>query len=182
MTFIQTWFTQGFLHPLLTPSHLILLLSLGLLIGQQGLKFSHFIILMISAFVGMVFNQKFNIDIDVNIELILLGLALMTSLLVVLKLRLPFLLILSFALFVGVITAYDSDPIVIPGVGENSINNWLLGALTSIVSSVLLSSLFALLLRRFWDGIILRVLGSWIATSAIFILTLSYVTLTKGIT
>lgn len=178
MTFIQTWFAQGFLHPLLTPSHIILLLSLGFLIGQQGLKISHMLALIISSIAGVFFKQKLNLNIAINVELILLGLALVISLIVVLKPRLPSFLGLLFVLLAGAVIAYDSDPIVIPGLGENSINSWLLGAVVSISASIFLFLILALFLKRFWDGIILRILGSWIATSAIFILTLS---LTKGL-
>ena len=179
MIFIQTWFQQGFLHPLLTPSHLILLISLGVIIGQQGIKLSYFIAISVSLAIGLFF--KASLVIDVNIELILLGLALIISLLVVIKLRLPSLLTVLLIILGCFVVAYDSDPIVIPGVGENSINNWLLGALTSMLGVLALISLISLFLMRFWEGVILRIMGSWIATSAIFILTLSLTTLTKGL-
>ena len=179
LSFIQTWFIQGLLHPLLAPSHIILLVSLGIIIGQQSIKLIYFVMLAISVSIGMILKQY--LVISLNIELILLVLALIVSLLILAKLRLPRFLVLLLIIMSGVVLAYDTDPIVIPGVGENSINNWLLGALISMLSVVTLLSLIAIFIRRFWEGIILRIIGSWIATSAIFILTLSLTTLTKGL-
>jgi len=178
-SYIQTWFIQGLLHPVLTPSHIVLLVSLGLIIGQQGIKLAYIASIIVSIALGMFLKDR--LDINVNIELILLVLALIVSLLTVLKLRLPRLFILFFIISSSLIIAYDSDPIVIPGAGTNSINNWLLGALMGILATVEIVSLIATFLRRFWDGVILRVIGSWIATSAIFILALSLTTLTKGL-
>ncbi len=181
---IQTWFTQGALHPLLTASHVILLLSLAVLIGQQGLKLWQFILTAIAIFAGFFMNQTMNIGLikNINIELILSAFALVTSLLVIFKLRLPLILV-SLIIFMSILTvAYDSEPVVIPGVGSNSINNWLLGAFISTFSFTVLVALIANFLKRFWNGIILRVMGSWIATSTIFIITLSFATLNKGMT
>lgn len=177
MTIIQTWFTQGFLHPLLTPSHIILLVSLAVLIGQQGNRLYYSLLLLISGVVGVVLNQ--NLSLNLQIELILLALALIVSLLVVVKVRLPTFLLIVLIIISGIVIAFDSDPILIPGVGANSINNWLFGAVVSMTGVFVLIALIATFLRQFWEGIILRILGSWIATSAIFILTLSF---SKGLT
>jgi len=178
-SFIQTWFTQGALHPLLTASHVILLLSIALLIGQQGLKLGYLISTVVAVLFGAYVNQNLALDFvtSLNIELILSLFALIASLLVILKLRLPVLLVMVLTFISIFVIAYDSEPIVIPGVGDNSVNNWLLGSFASIISFTAIVSLLANFLKQFWDGIILRVLGSWIATSTIFILTLSYATL-----
>ena len=178
-SFIQTWFTQGALHPLLTASHVILLTSVALLIGQQHLKLSYFISASTAVLLGVLANQNLALSsiTNLNIELILSLFALVISLLIILRLRLPALLVTALTFISIFVIAYDSEPIVIPGVGDNSVNNWLLGAFVSIISFTALVSLLANFLKRFWDGIILRVLGSWIATSTIFILTLSYATL-----
>ena len=178
-SFIQTWFTQGALHPLLTASHVILLTSIALLIGQQQLKLSYFISASIAVLLGVLANQNQTLDFigNLNIELILSLFALLISLLVILKLHLPTLLIIALIFISIFVIAYNSEPIVIPGVGANSVNNWLFGAFVSIISFTALVSLLANFLKQFWDGMILRILGSWIATSTIFILTLSYATL-----
>ena len=183
-SFIQTWFTQGALHPLLTASHVILLVSLAVLIGQQGLKLWQLALAVLTIVAGFFINQTINIGVIniFNIELILSTFALMISLLVIFKLRLPALLV-ALSVFISILAiAYDSEPVVIPGVGSNSINNWLLGAFISTLGFVTLVALIASFLKRFWNGIILRVMGSWIATSTIFIITLSFATLSKGMT
>jgi hypothetical protein len=181
-SFIQTWFTQGALHPLLTASHIILLLSIAVLIGQQGLKLWQLILSAFAMIAGFFINQTVTLGIieSFNIELILSAFALTISLLVIFKLRLPVILV-AILIFISIlVVAYDSEPIVIPGVGDNSINNWLVGAFISILGFVTSIALLASFFKRFWSGIILRVLGSWIATSTIFIITLSFATLNKG--
>jgi len=178
-SFIQTWFTQGALHPLLTASHVILLLSIAVLIGQQGVRLWQLILSSLAILAGFMINQTMSIKIieNLNIELILAGFALIIGLLVILKLRLP-LVVTACLVFVSIlVVAYDSEPVVIPGVGDNSVNNWLVGAFVSILGFVSVGALLASFLKRFWNGIILRVLGSWIATSTIFIITLSFATL-----
>jgi len=94
-SFIQTWFTQGALHPLLTASHVLLLVSIAVLIGQQGLKLWQLLLSAIAILAGFYINQTMILKFIAgsNIELILAGLALTISLLVILKLRLPRLLI-----------------------------------------------------------------------------------------
>ena len=172
LSFAQTWFTQGALHPLQTPSHVILLLSIGLLMGQQpqtGLK-SGFVSFIIALLVGYWLNGILSVNWPEI--LIILSLALIVSLLVILKMNLPRIIILLVTVLGGLLLGFNSTPIIIPGLGDNSIFNWYAGATLSFTGLLIGVILMARLLRPFWDGIILRILGSWIATSAIFVLTL----------
>ena len=169
-SFASTWFTQGLLHPLQTPSHVILILSIGLLIGQQDRLKINLLAFIFSLLSGFLLNQ--NISINWDFELILLVLALITGVLVISRLQLFSWLTLVLLFASGLSLGFNSMPIMIPGLGANSIYSWLIGAAFSIVSSTALTALLAFILNRYWNGIILRVLGSWIATSAIFVLTL----------
>ena len=172
LSFAQTWFTQGALHPLQTPSHVILLLSIGLLMGQQpqtGLK-SGFVSFTIALLVGYWLNGGLSVNWPET--LIILSLALIVSLLVILKMNLPRIIILLVTVLGGLLLGFNSTPIIIPGLGDNSIFNWYAGATLSFTGLLIGVILMARLLRPFWDGIFLRILGSWIATSAIFVLTL----------
>jgi len=169
---------QGLLHPLQTPSHLILIVSLSFLIGQiiknqQLVKY--ILILFITAALGVFLNQNIQLPKNYNMELILLTTALIVGLLIVIRFeqsntRLLGLIIALSGIFLG----YDSSPVIIPGLGSNSIYNWIAGAVFTVIISTSLLSISALLLRPYWDGIILRVIGSWVATSALFTLTLSF--------
>lgn len=174
--FSVTWFLEGFLHPLETPSHLILLVAFGVLLGQQAnAHFTRNLLLFYSAvIVGFIINNYF--PLRWNNELILLLLALLVSLLTILRLndRLLWLqfIIPLLGISCGLMLGLDSSPIVIPGLGAETFYNWLLGAAIGIYSTVILIAVISLLLRDLFQGIVLRVLGSWIATSALFVLTL----------
>ncbi len=171
--FTQTWFLQGIWHPLQTPAHIILILGLAFLLAQQlTLKTALKTILLLPFFVLAGFVLNHYALLQWNTELILLILALICALLVVLRLKLPYLIVLLLMVTCGVILGLDSSPVMIPGLGANSIFSWRLGAAITMTFSVVTLALFAMVLNRYWNGIILRVAGSWIATSAIFVLTL----------
>ncbi len=160
---------QGILHPLLTPAHLMLIFGLALLLGQQK-QFKSIVLLPFAVLTGFIFNHYSLLSW--NTELILLVLALICGLLLVLQLNLPKFITIIFLIFCGIILGLDSSPVMIPGLGINSIISWRLGAAITINIGIVVLSLFAYFLNHYWNGIILRVAGSWIATSAIFVLTL----------
>jgi len=174
--FSSTWFLDGLTHPLETPSHLILLVGLAVLLGQQGNAYLIRNLLLFSASIiaGFVINNYFSLSI--NNELILLVLALLVSLLVILRLdyRVAWVqfVVLILGIASGTILGLDSSPIIIPGLGANTFYNWLFGAAIGISTTVLIIALVSFLLRNLLQGIVLRVIGSWIATSALFVLTL----------
>ncbi|MCF6191348.1 MAG: HupE/UreJ family protein [Cocleimonas sp.] len=167
--FTHTWFMQGIMHPLQTPAHLILILGLAFLLGQQK-QFKSLLLLPIVVLAGFVLNHYSLINW--NTELILLALALICGLLLVLRLNLPAFITIVLLIVCGVTLGLDSSPIMIPGLGSNSIISWRLGAAVTINIGIAVLALLAYLLNHYWNGIILRVAGSWIATSAIFVLTL----------
>ncbi|MCK5813341.1 MAG: hypothetical protein KAH03_03745 [Cocleimonas sp.] len=176
LEFSLTWFLEGFLHPLETPSHLILLVALGVLLGQHAS--AHFIrnilLFCVAVITGFTINNYF--PLRWNNELILLFLALFVSLLTILRLNYRLLwvqfMIPLLSIACGFMLGLDSSPIVIPGLGADTFYNWLLGATIGIYSAVILIAVISLLLRDLFQGIILRVLGSWISTSSLFVLTL----------
>lgn len=174
--FSTQWFMDGMLHSLQTPSHILLLLSLALLLGQQYKthQIKEFIFLVLAVLVGILSNH-YNVTQFTGIlnnELILLVLALSIGLLTIMKLELPYFIIVSTVIISGFMLGLDSSPTIIPGVRSSSVNSWLIGATIGIVVSTALLSLIGSLLRKLLEGIVLRVIGSWIATSALFVLTL----------
>ncbi len=174
--FSSTWFLDGFLHPLETPSHLILLIGIAVLLGQQGgvNLVRNFLLLSFSIIAGFVVNHY--LSPNTNNELILLVLALLVSLLIVLRLEYKLAwvqwLVAVLAVISGLILGLDSSPIIIPGLGANTFYNWLFGAAVSIIAAVITIALISFMIRNILQGVILRVIGSWIATSALFVLTL----------
>ena len=167
--FTQTWFLQGIWHPLQTPSHLILILGLAFLLGQQK-QLKNTLLLPFTVLAGFLLNHYSLLSW--NTELILLILALICGLLLVLRLKLPTVVTVTLLIISGIILGLDSSPIMIPGLGANSIYSWRIGAAITLILGVFLLALPAYFLNHYWNGITLRVAGSWIATSAIFVLTL----------
>ena len=174
--FSTTWFLDGFTHPLETPSHLILLVGLAVLLGQQGGAYliRNLVVFSSTIIVGFVVNNY--LSPNTNNELILLVLALLVSLLIILRLDyraswVQFIVVI-FSIISGTILGLDSSPIMIPGLAVNTFYNWLFGAAIGISITVLIIALLSFLLRNLLQGVVLRVLGSWIATSALFVLTL----------
>jgi len=174
LSFTQTWFTQGMFHPLQTPSQVILLLSMGLLVGQQSLTQlkAGFLSFIVTILIGYWLNKTLSFHWPAT--LIILSLALVISLLIILKLHLPRVVSLLLTSLSGLMLGLNSSPIIIPGLGDNSIFNWYAGATLSFSGLFIGVILIAKLLQPFWEGMILRILGSWIATSAIFVLTLMF--------
>lgn len=162
------------MHPLQTPSHLILLFGLGLLLGQQTKtqgniinNLSLFIVLVIS---GLVIQNY--LSINLNNELILLTLALIAGILVILHLNLPSIIMTTLIISGGIMLGLDTSPVIIPGIRSVSIYSWLSGSAVSIFTIISALILCSFVLHRFLEGMIIRVVGSWIATSALFVLTL----------
>lgn len=145
------------------------MLGLALLIGQQH-QLKNTAVLPLAVLIGLIFNHIALFSVDA--ELILLILALMFGLLLTLRLTLPSIIMLIFLMIGGVMLGLASSPIMIPGLGANSIYSWRIGAAITLILGIVLFALLANFLNRYWNGIILRIAGSWIATSAIFVLTL----------
>ena len=170
--FSPTWFLEGFWHLLQTPSQLIMLIALAFLLGQQGKPFitRNLLIFFVSVGIGFVANTFYTASW--NNESLLLILALFFGLLIALLWKLPAYILLLFSFFSGVLLGFDSSPLVIPGFGNSVAYNWFLGVATSIALIMITVSSLALAIRKLINGVILRVIGSWIATSALFVLTL----------
>ena len=173
--FSLTWFTEGFWHPLQTPSHLILLVALAVLIGQHNLPaiLKNTLIFVGLLCLGFILNQFY--EPKWNVELLLLITALNISLLVTLRMHLLGIILLILSMISAVALGLDSKPIMIPGFGSSVMVNWFAGALVSMTLLLLLVSTLSYLLRNVINGVVLRVIGSWIATSALFVLTLMLV-------
>ena len=174
--FSSIWFLEGFLHPLETPSHLILLVALGALLGQQAGSYLIRNLLLFCGFVLIGFVLNNYVSLQWNNELILLLLSLLVSLLVIVRLNNHIIsvqrLVSLLAISCGVMLGIDSSPIVIPGLGADTFYNWLFGAAIGLFITTTVMAFISALLRHVIQGIILRVVGSWIATSALFVLTL----------
>lgn len=175
--FSPTWFMEGFWHPLQTPSHLILLLGLAILLGPHGKQaiFRNLFVFVGSLFTGFIIHYFY--APTWNLQLLLLVSALCIGLLVILRLQLPTIVLFLLSTISGIMLGLDSNPIMIPGLGNSIMYHWLAGATVSMTLLLLVLSTLSFALRNLINGVALRVIGSWIATSAIFVLTLLLVKL-----
>lgn len=171
---MSTFFLQGFWHFLQAPGHIIVLFGLGLFLGQQGGRGMR---VGVSAFVlatltGLVLTQV--VIPGGRLDIVLLTLAAIIGGLLALKLELPAWFVGLLAGAAGILIGIDSAPSLIPGMKAMKVYAALAGSAASTALVVVLLALPALLLRLPLQGIILRVLGSWVVASALMVLALMF--------
>ena len=168
------FFQQGFWHFLQAPSHIIVLFGLGLLFGQQGVRglrsgLSGYAIAVIG---GLILSQL--VSLNWKHDIVLLIQAISVGGLLALRLKLPTWSIILSAAIGGLLIGIDSAPSMIPGMKPSIIYASLVGTALSTCLAVSLLALPSLALRIPLNGIILRVLGSWVTASALMVLVLMF--------
>jgi urease accessory protein len=164
-------FVGGLLHPLTVPAHLVALIALALLIGQQGkgrllvpsTAFAAGLALGLAA-IMLAARQTSAVDV-------LLVSAALAGVLVALAPRLPVLACALLAAIAGIALGLDSPPQAISlAVARLTLIGTGLGACLALAIIAVGTSYLA----REWQRIGVRVLGSWIAASAILVLALRF--------
>ena len=164
-------FSGGLLHPLFVPAHVLAVLALGLLIGQQAawsrtpaLSF----VLGLAAGLGVM-------TLGVVPRLLnetLLAFALIAGLLVALARPVPEAAGCAFAVLLGFCVALNSPPEVI---SLREANVVLIGTGVGAALLLIVAAFIASRLKPHWARVAARILGSWIAASAILVLALRFV-------
>ncbi|MBF0471628.1 MAG: hypothetical protein HQL48_09675 [Gammaproteobacteria bacterium] len=168
------FFLLGFWHFLQAPAHIVVLFGLGVLIGQQGryglrVGLLSFVMTVIG---GLMMTQM--VIIGWKHDIVLLILALIIGALLALRLNLPSWSLILIAAVAGILIGIDSAPSLIPGMKSTLTYAALAGTALGTSLTVLLLALPSLLLRLPMNGIILRVLGSWVTASALMVLVLMF--------
>jgi hypothetical protein len=164
-------FVAGGLHPLLVPAHAVALLALGLLVGQRGLAVGHHaltaLLLALLASLGMAATTT-GIDLDTLVLVVGAGCAIA----VVTALAVPAWLLGGAAAMIGVGVGLGSAP-----EGADSAERWAALAGTGLGAFLVVSLVAAVVdnLRASWTRVGLRVVGSWLAASALLVLALAAV-------
>ena len=163
-------FPGGVLHPLFVPTHAMAVVALGLLIGQQA-AWSRLV--AVSFIVGLAVGlgvMTLGVVPTLMNELVLGG-ALLSGLLVVLARPMPEAIGCVLAVLLGFCIALDSPP---EAISLSEANLMLVG--TGVGASALLIAAIAMArsATKDWSRIGLRILGSWIAASAILVLVLRF--------
>lgn len=170
------FFLKGLYHTMMVPAHLIILFALGLLSGQQGLKTTKSLIPVFTGVLGISLVITRYHAAFWNAEWLLLALAVVTSILVILKLNVKKVVSLTIAVLSAVVIGMDSAAPIIPGLQPTKIFAHLAGS--GIFSSLLLLliCLLSLALRKLFDGVILRVLGAWATAVTALVITFLLIT------
>jgi len=162
-----TGFYGGLLHPLFVPTHAIAVLSLGLLIGPQMPHGRWPVALAYAAGLGigfaamiLAFAPRFSAEA-------LLAITAIVGALVALARVLPWPIVCVLALAVGIALAFDSSP---GGISVREANVIIVGTFCGAVILLWVILVVVASFRREWQKLGMRILGSWIAASAVLAL------------
>ena len=166
-----TGFLSGLLHPLLIPTHALALLGLGLLIGQQP-KGKRFTVVALFGLALAAALLALGLAVgETPANDVLLGAVAVTGVLVASALRLPLLVVGALALVTGAAIGLDSPPEVI---GLEEAVAMLIGTGLGALIALVVVIAGASLIRRDWQRIGVRVLGSWTAASALLAIAVRF--------
>ena len=165
MSGLLSAFTDGLLNPILVPAHVLALVALGLFIGQRqgrGLTLLIFAAGLASGLVAIALAVG-----QTPARNLLLAAAALLGVLVAAARVLPPPIGWLLAGIVGAVLALDSPPRALT-IAEG--NATLIG--TALGAGAILAAVAALAAhaKQGWLGLGIRILGSWMAASAIFVL------------
>jgi hydrogenase/urease accessory protein HupE len=161
-------FYNGVLHPALVPAHLLLLIGLGLLIGQRVPRPSRYgwFAFVVAFWIGLAAGQALGEHVP---ETVLLALALLAGLLVILDRSFGTAVVVILATAAGLGIGLDSAP---DSVQKPDSALALIGtAIGGVLTLSYVGGATAALVQP-WQRIGIRIAGSWTAASAAIVLVL----------
>ena len=169
-------FVAGLLHPLALPAHVLALLALGLLIGQQTARTLH---MSLAAFVAGAAVGLTAIALGVgqtSAADVLLAATFASGASAAIARPLPALACVLLAVIAGVALALDSPPEAISiAVATATLVGTGLGASLALAIIVTGMNYFTRGRGRNWARLGGRILSSWIAASAVLVLAVRFV-------
>ena len=163
-------FYNGLLHPVLVPAHLLLLLAVGLFLGQQGPKRIKLAlgVFSVATIVGLAMAW---FSIGNAMETLILALSAVVGLLVVASVQTALFWSVVIALLAGFFLGIDSAQEELSG-KEKLLS--LFGSGVAIYFLVLYPIALAdYFNKKAWQKIGIRIVGSWVAASSLLVLGLS---------
>jgi hydrogenase/urease accessory protein HupE len=164
-------FYNGLLHPVFVPAHILLIIAFGLFLGQKGAVNNRAAIVAfwIATAAGLIAAW---FPVTGAMEPYLLSAAALTGLLIASNLPVPPFWCSLAAVMVGLLLGMDSTQETLLG-SEKLIA--LLGCGIGINILVLFPTALAdCLNEKAWQKIGVRIIGSWVAASAMLVLALSF--------
>ncbi|MGD8913138.1 MAG: HupE/UreJ family protein [Candidatus Thiodiazotropha sp.] len=168
-----SYFIDGIIHPLFVPPHLLLLIALGLLYGQQGFKkcLSGIKVFTITAAVGLAGSWFLT---GVEIETLIIGDTIIVGLLVAARPILDRYWFMGMGAVSGMLLGLDSSQAALTGVDRVlALSGTLVGVFLLLLHSVAFADYFN---SRHWQRVGIRIIGSWVSASALLVLALSFST------
>lgn len=164
-------FYAGVLHPAVVPAHAAALLALGLLLGQGGgaVARSGALACLVALALGLL---ALGAGLGWSAEPVLLAAALVLGVAVATQWRPPPRLLTAVAAALGLVLALDSDPGQVQALARLlALLGTGLGATLLLATGLWLADAAG---RRPAPALAVRVLGSWIAASALMVSALSF--------
>jgi hypothetical protein len=164
----------GLLHPLATPAHVIALAGLALIVPRNKGN---------AAFAGSAVEVAFAVGLAIGLATLVEGVgetlaadgllagATLCGLLAASGVRTSVALSLAVALLCGIAVGLDSPPQAI-SLGEAVAT--MMGVACGAVAALALMTTLAFAMGRVWRGVMLRVVGSWVAAIAILALVVRW--------
>ena len=162
-------FFGGVLHPLFIPTHVLAILGAGLLVGQQMARWPWTAAAGYGAGLVAGFAAIVSAVVPQWAGEVLLAIAAVSGFLGALAWPIPKTLLSALALVTGLVLALDSPPHV-TSVRDASVI--LLGTFFGAIILLLVVVEGTIALSREWQRLGVRIVGSWIAASAIMVLAL----------
>lgn len=163
--FGMTGFYGGLLHPLFVPLHALAILAMSLLIGQQARRWASVLGFAIGLAAGSIAIASAYAPTFAAHAVLSAGL--LASALLAIGKPLPEFVTVVLAAATGYVIALDSPPETL------SIQEAILMQLGTFLAATFLVGLIAAAaarLKREWQRIAIRIVGSWIAASAILVM------------
>jgi len=164
-------FLNGMLHPLLVPAQVLIILALGLWIGQHqpAKNKASVLVFLFATIVGLVVSY-FSMTNDVSL-LLLMGAAII-GLIIISGITLPPVFTIFLGLFAGFIVGLDSAQEALTGKAKIlSLFGSGVGIYFLLLYAMAISETFSV---RHWQIIAIRVIASWLSASAMMVLALSF--------
>ncbi|SIT45777.1 conserved membrane hypothetical protein [Paraburkholderia piptadeniae] len=166
-------FYAGMLHPLTSPEHVLPMLALGALAGQNGLKRCEFVLWVFPAASAVGACIALSITDLHGIFLFNIGSAVLLGSLVAAAVMLPSWLILILAAVFGLTHGYANGSVIMGQIRPGIFIAGLGFASFILMAYTVAATSFLLRLRPTWIAIAVRVAGSWAAAIGLLVLGIS---------
>ena len=165
-------FYAGLLHPLTAPEHVLPMVALGLLAGQQGLSKGQGVLLVFPVAMALGASLALLRPALGWVPLLNLGSAVLLGGLVAAAWRLPAALLYALALLFGMTHGYANGAAITSTLSPTVFILGLIIASLFVLSYGIAGTDYLLRLKPVWLRIAVRVAGSWIAAIGILVLSM----------